>query len=223
MKDETYLFIQDVRDKKNTARSARNKRTHTGKRGGVKLPSDYMTEKEKKKMNGECKSYRLNSPMKWAEFKTMPDDVKIIYIKAIREKYNAPDSQIAKMLGITQAPASVEFRRLGIGAGKTKGRCTAWDKEGFFAWISGVPVPTTDTAEVPQAETPEPEQHEEPVVVPVVEIPPVRTETMKAIPNSGSMTFEGSVEAVMNSIRDLLGGANVHISITWDTLPDIEV
>jgi hypothetical protein len=223
MKDETYMFLQDSREKKNIARSARNKRTHTGKRGGVKLPSDYMTEKEKKQMNGECKSYRLNSPMKWDEFKPMPDDLKIAYIKAIREKYNAPDTQIAKMLGITQAPASVEFRRLGIGAGKTKGRCTAWDKEGFFAWIGGASVPTTNPAEVPQAEKPEPEQHEEPVSVPVVEAKTDSTEKLKAIPVAGSMTFEGSVEAVLNSIRDLLGGANVHISITWATLPDMEV
>lgn len=215
MKDETFMFLQDSREKKNIARSARNKRTHTGKRGGVKLPSDYMTEKEKKKMNGECKSYKLNSPMKWAEFKSMPDDLKIAYIKAIREKYNAPDTQIAKMLGITQPPVSVEFRRLGIGAGKTKGRCTAWDKAGFLAWISGVPVPTTDTAEVPQAETPEPEQHEEPVTAPVVEVKTDSTEKLKAIPKSGSMAFEGSVEAVLNSIRDLLGNETVHISITW--------
>jgi hypothetical protein len=221
MKDETYMFLQDSREKKNIARSAKNKRTHTGKRGGVKLPSDYMTEKEKKQMNGECKSYKLNSPMKWDEFKSMPDDLKIAYIKAIREKYNAPDTQIAKMLGITQAPASVEFRRLGIGAGKTKGRCTALDKEGFFAWIGGASVPTTNPAEVPQAEKPEPEQHEEPVVEPVAEIQTVRV--AKAIPDSGSMTFEGQVEAVLDSIRGLLGGATVHISITWDTLPDMEV
>ena len=41
------------------------------------------------------------------------------------------------------------------------------------------------------------------------------TEKLKAIPKSGSMTFEGSVEAVLNSIRDLLGNETVHISITW--------
>ena len=215
MKDETYMFLQDSREKKNIARSARNKRTHTGKRGGVKLPSDYMTEKEKKKMNGECKSYRLNSPMKWAEFKSMPDDLKIAYIKAIREKYNAPDTYIGQMFGVAQTNVSKEIRRLGIGNGKTRSGRTHWDKAGFLAWISGVPVPTTDTAEVPQAETPEPEQHEEPVTAPVVEVKTDSTEKLKAIPKSGSMTFEGSVEAVLNSIRDLLGNETVHISITW--------
>ena len=170
MKDETYMFLQDSREKKNIARSARNKRTHTGKRGGVKLPSDYMTEKEKKQMNGEVKSYRLNSPMKWDEFKSMPDDVKIIYIKAIREKYNTPDTYIAQMFGAGQTAVSKEIRRLCIGNGKTRSGREKWDKAGFLAWIGGTPVPTTDPVEA--QETPEPEQPEEAVVDPVVEIPP---------------------------------------------------
>lgn len=218
MKDETYLFLQDSREKKNIARSARNKRTHTGKRGGVKLPSDYMTEKEKRKMNGEVKSYRLNSPMKWDEFKSMPDDVKIIYIKAIWERYNAPDTYIAQMFGVYRMTVSREVARLGIKNGKAVRGRQKWDKAGFLAWSGSETVPTTDPVEA--QEMPEPEQHEEPVADPVVEIPPVRIEKLKAIPGSGSMTFEGSVEAVLRSIQDLLGGANVHISITWDTLPD---
>ena len=49
MKDEEYLFRQDSRDKALTARSARHKRTHCGKGGRVKLPSDYMTKKELEK------------------------------------------------------------------------------------------------------------------------------------------------------------------------------
>ena len=174
-------------------------------------------------MNGECKSYRLNQPMKWAEFKSMPDDVKIIYIKAIREKYNAPDTYIAKMLGIGQSMIVKEMRRLGISNGKDRSGRIKWDKAGFLAWIGAAPVSVTDTVEVPMDKTPEPEQHEEPVSDPFIEPQHGCTEIQKAIPNSGSMTFEGSVEAVLNSIRCLLGGATVHISITWDTLPDMEV
>lgn len=222
MKDETYLYIQDVREKSITARSARSRLT--GKRGGVKLPCDYMTEKEKKKMNGECKSYKLNSPMKWAEFKSMPDYLKIAYIKAIRGKYNAPATQIAKMLGVSDCTVSVEFQRLGIHNGKTRRGRIHWDKAGFLAWISGVPVPTTDPVEATKTEINEPEQHEEPVADPVVEMQKTgSTEKPKAIPNTGSMTFEGSVEGILDSIYRLLGGVNVHISITWDTLTDMEV
>lgn len=85
MKDEEFLFHSDCHEKKVTARSARNTRTHNGKRGKVKFPSDYLTKKEIKAMSGEVKSYRLNEPMSWREFKAMPDDIKVTYIKLLRE------------------------------------------------------------------------------------------------------------------------------------------
>ena len=93
MTDEKYSYIQDVKDKKVTARSARNKRTHNGKGGSVKFPSDYMTKKEIKAMSGEVKSYRLNKPMTWQEFKAMPHDVQYGYIKLLKSKYSVPTCQ----------------------------------------------------------------------------------------------------------------------------------
>ena len=104
-------------------------------------------------MNGECKSYRLNEPMSWDEFKSMPDDLKITYIKLLRQKFNVSDSQIANMLGHNIRSFSTEINRLGIGMGQNKrGGCTKWDKEGFFAWWHGVdklptPVPEEPTQE----------------------------------------------------------------------------
>lgn len=62
MTDERFTFIEDCKDKKRTARGAHNKRTHCGKGGAVMFPSDYLTTKEKKAMNGECKAYRMNDP-----------------------------------------------------------------------------------------------------------------------------------------------------------------
>lgn len=41
--DEEYAYRQDCKEKAITARSARYKRTHCGKGGAVKFPSDYMT------------------------------------------------------------------------------------------------------------------------------------------------------------------------------------
>lgn len=45
MNDIEYEFTKDVIEKKITARSARSTRTHNGKRGAVKFPSDYKTKK----------------------------------------------------------------------------------------------------------------------------------------------------------------------------------
>lgn len=86
MTDEKFLFVTDCADKKRTARGVNNKRTHTGKGGKVRFPSDNLTRKELNAMNGEVVSYKLNEPMTWAEFKALPDDIKKTYIKLLREK-----------------------------------------------------------------------------------------------------------------------------------------
>lgn len=142
MRDEEYLFHADVRGKKNIARSARNTRTHCGKSGRVKFPSDYMTKKELNAMNGEVKSYRLNEPMSWKEFKELPDDIKVTYIKLLREKFNCFDSAIAEMMGINKVTFSQEIKRLGLGHGTKHGGNRTWnEKEAFYAWAHGVPAP----------------------------------------------------------------------------------
>lgn len=152
MTDEKYSFVSDVRDKKVTARSARSKRTHNGKGGRVRLPSDNLSKKELQKMNGECKSYRLNEPMAWKEFKSMPDDIRITYIKMLRKKYNTPDQEIANMLGIGRQAFIKEVARLGISKGKKTGGRKSWDKEGFYAWWHGVDMLPTPVPEEPAEE-----------------------------------------------------------------------
>ena len=217
MKDETYLFISDCRDKKNTARSARNKRTHNGKGGRVKFPSDYMTKKELKAMNGEVRSYRLNQPMSWSEFKAMPDDIKVTYIKLLREKYGVPDCRIGEMMGINKITMSKEIKRIGLGHGEKHGGNKTWDKEGWLAWCNGVPTGAAEEViEEPVAEPVE-ETEAEPVIAEKKER---KFAICKAIPNTGNMVFEGKVEDVMNSVNALLGNAYVHISITWDVLDE---
>lgn len=130
------VFLEDVRDKKNISHSASHKRTHCGKGGRVRLPSDKLTKKELEKMNGECEVYRLNQPMKWAEFIAMPKEHQITYIKKLREKYNAPDLRISRMLGISQQNFSQYARKLGIPS--TFRRHDHWNKDGWYLFTQGV-------------------------------------------------------------------------------------
>lgn len=44
------------------------------KRGGCSLPSDTLTEKQRKEKNGQVKSYNITRPMPWYEFEKMPED-----------------------------------------------------------------------------------------------------------------------------------------------------
>lgn len=137
MEDEKYVFFQDVREKKVTGYSARKQRSHCGKGGRVKFPSDYLTKKGVKAMSGECKSYRLNSPMSWHEFRAMPEDLQIAYIKAIKDKYNPTITAIGKMMGVERANLSKYLHSLGFE--KASRGDHPWDKEGFAEWCFGVP------------------------------------------------------------------------------------
>lgn len=213
MKDEKYLYLSDVRDKKVTARSARHKRTHNGKGGSVKLTSDYMTQKEIKAMSGECKSYKLNKPMNWREFKGMPDDIKISYIKLIREKFGATDSAIAKMMMTNPCSFSQEINRLGISNGKHTGGAGKWDKDGFLAWANlATPKPAEEATETV-------EEAAEEVAEVVAEVPVTPVEEGKhCIPTVGDMVFEGHIEDILKTVGMLLKGADVHLNIKWDVM-----
>ena len=232
MRDEEYEFFQDCREKKSTAASAFKRRTHTGKGGRVRFPSDYLSIKEFKKMNGETKSYRLNEPMSWDEFKAMPDDLKVMYLNLLIQKYNPSARDIGTMFGVCGQSVINYGKKIGV-VFPLRNPTTPWDKEGWLAWVNGVPKatkeePETVVAEIVQEtaeEVPAEEPMAEEVIEPVTEIPcghgvdiPVRK---RAIPSVGNMVFEGLAEDVLETVRMLLGGAKVHISITWDVLDEV--
>jgi hypothetical protein len=161
-------------------------------------------------MNGEVETYRLNDPMSWNVFKSIPDDIKVIYIKLLREKYNPFVGAIADMMGVNKVTFSQEIKRLGLGHGSKHGGNRAWpEKEAFYAWAAGAP---TAIEETPDEEPVEVTEAFEPEPCPVCE------EKKKAIPNNGTMTFEGSTESILETLAVLLGGADVHIRVTWDVL-----
>lgn len=132
MTDEKYVFVTDVAEKKRTARGAFNKRIHNGKRGGVKFPSDYLTKKERNKMNGEVKIYKINEPITYKEFKSYPDDIKIEYIQNLRKKFDVPDTAISEMFGLSAHAIGNVCKKLGIQSGQ-RGKRKA-DYEGFEKW-----------------------------------------------------------------------------------------
>lgn len=100
MSDEKYEYTQDLKEKRSTARSARNRRGHCGKGGRVILPSDRLTAKQLAAKNGKCVTYHLGSPMSWEEFISMPDDLQSMYISSLRKKFNVPDEELAAAMDV---------------------------------------------------------------------------------------------------------------------------
>ena len=145
-------------------------------------------------MSGETRTYRLNDPMKWAEFKKMPDDIKITYLKLLRERYNVTFTKIGEMLGVSSYAINNTARRLGISEGK--GRRAAFDAAGWERFINGEKAPAEET----------------PAPITPGEI------VKKAIPLSGQLQYKGNPAAVFAAALEIIGGAEVDICITWQPI-----
>ena len=153
MTDEKYVFVTDVAEKKRIARGAFNKRTHNGKRGGVKFPSDYLTTKERNKMNGEVKSYKINQPITYAEFKRYPDDLKKQYVQKLRDMFDVSDTDIAAMMGVNVKTLTACLAKIGARGGR-RGKRKAdyvafenWKRDNGGAQSECIQLPTDSVIE----------------------------------------------------------------------------
>lgn len=113
-------FFEDTKEKSITAKSARNRRGRNGRSGPVKMPSDYLTDKQRRSMDGECKTYRLGAPMNWEEFMTMPDDLKVMYIKKLRKEYFVPDDILSSSMCVELDTFERTIKSLGLSPRKNE-------------------------------------------------------------------------------------------------------
>ena len=72
-------------------------------------------------MNGDVKSYNLNKPMTWKEFRSMPQDLQIMYIKKLRNEFGVPDSVLGKAMGVCRSSFSKAMKDLKLSLGKSAG------------------------------------------------------------------------------------------------------
>ena len=71
-------YKQDLIEKTVTARSARS---HANWGGGVRMPSDSLSRKERQGLNGEVTTYNIGKPMTWEEYNALPEDIQTMYRK----------------------------------------------------------------------------------------------------------------------------------------------
>ena len=235
MNDYEWDFVKDSMDKKNVARSARSTRTHCGKGGAVKFPSDYLTKKELKAMSGEVIKYAsLKKPMSWNEFKELPDDLKKEYISYIRAQFGTPDKYIAEMMGISQYTLCIYFKDLKLGQGSASGGSNRkWKREEFLAWSSGADL-EAEVAPVPK-EVIEPEEIPTELPVETVEEPEIPAESSSlsdteaqcsscekvcAIPADGRLSFDCNADDALNTLRLLLRNNKVVLTVSWTVVED---
>jgi hypothetical protein len=236
MDDVQYELMQDTKEKKVTARSARHTRTHCGKGGAVKFPSDYLTKKEIKAMSGECIKYAsLKKPMSFEEFKALPKDLMKQYITYIREQFNAPDQHIATMLGVSAGRLGLYIRDCGASKGMGAG-AKKWKRDEFYAWASGAdleapvapvvdegtPVDVGDVNDVvlsneDAASLSLSDKENKDTINNTPNLPVICVaNSIPVIPKAGSMSFENNdVDDILQTLHSLLSGVRVNCTITW--------
>lgn len=135
MTDEAFELMMENREKKSIGISARNKKASGGGRVSVKMPSDYLTESQRNKLNGELKVYRCGTPIPWDEFSSYPIDIRKIYISNLRKKFHAPDEAIRKLFSVDDDTFKKCLDEL-----QFKESCRReWEEDKWYAWVSGVP------------------------------------------------------------------------------------
>ena len=239
LSDEQWAMIEDSIEKKNIARSSRSKRTHCGKRGGVKFPSDFMSKKELKAMNGEVKSYKMHDPMSWKEFLALPDDLKREYVKYIRERFKATDTALADAFGVSLSHFCKLNKKLGLSSGRSHSAIgKRWykseERQVFEKWWYGDKyedlTETTGSYEETNGErssdsTNVDEKHTEyHDVGDYLDFGKLMTRhnvcNPDVSPTSGNLSFDCEADSAFELVKNFLGSKKVHLYIEWTVKED---
>lgn len=204
-------FDFEVKSKKELARSAKYK-VNGSKSKKCTLATDYMTQAQIKRMNGDTVSFNINRPMTLKEFKKIPPAAGKEYILRLVDIYGCNYTTIAKMFGcgratcsrlLSSAPYEITFSR---GSAMTREKRKQW---GLFLAGEFFHVEEESEAEAaPESAAPPDEpmdrtDEEEPDQM----IADSETEPRNMKMDRFSLCFSGrlSVEAIANSLRLMLG------------------
>ena len=183
------------------------------------MPSDYMTKKERDKMNGEVQSYNLNCPMKWAQFKQMPDDIKREYLSSIMSKYNPQQAALAEMFGISRNMVCNMFRELGIPFRGNVSAVRTGRNDAFWIWVNSANEVMQDVSEEPSL-APEIATPIEQVMEPAEK--PNKPPMGAGIPINGVLEFSNTTaQDAFNAAYALLTTVELQkLVITWEAAND---
>ena len=145
-------FDFDVMTKKRIARGASARKCGSKSRRCT-LPSDYLTDAQKKARNGKLSTYNLSKPMTYEQFKLMPRDLQREYLLKLRNDMHASSRVIAQMFGCSYETVRVVIRDLGINTGGKKIYMNLDQLLRWNNWLSGDAANTPVAVTEPETET----------------------------------------------------------------------
>lgn len=128
MTDEQFVYNQDIKERKSMRTGAFHKKNGS-KSKKCSMPSDYLTRKEKKKLNSECVSVSMDKPMtNFNQFRSLSISTQQQYLQNLVNKYGARKSDFPVMFGVsyTTFMKHVDGQNLNVDFGK--GRKKSMDK-----------------------------------------------------------------------------------------------
>lgn len=144
-------FDFDIMQKKRIARGAAARKRGSKSRKCT-LPSDYLTDAQKKARNGKLSTYNLSKPMTYEQFKLMPRDLQREYLLKLRNDMHASARVIALMFGCSDETVRVAIRDLGISAGGKKMVMSRDQLARWYNWLSGDAANTPVSVDEPEAD-----------------------------------------------------------------------
>lgn len=210
-------FDFDVMTKKRIARGAAARKCGSKSRRCT-LPSDYLTDAQKKARNGKMSTYNLSKPMTYEQFKLMPRDLQREYLLKLRNDMHASTRVIAQMFGCSYETVRVVIRDLGINTGGKKIYMNLDQLMRWNNWLSG------DAANTPVAVT-EPETETE-AEAETISVAAEETEDASAPVNNDASTEEMKCAALLGGKLNLRGTASEILSrlaIVFDAESDAQM
>lgn len=210
-------FDFDVMTKKRIARGAAARKCGSKSRRCT-LPSDYLTDAQKKARNGKLSTYNLSKPMTYEQFKLMPRDLQREYLLKLRNDMHASARVIAQMFGCSYETVRVVIRDLGINTGGKKMYMNLDQLLRWNNWLSG------DAANTPVAVT-EPETETE-TEAETISAAAEETEDASTPVNNDASTEEIKCAALLGGKLNLRGTASEILSrlaIVFDTESDAQM
>lgn len=101
------------------------------------LPSDHLTAAQKRKLNGEVKTFNIKKPMQWAEFKSMSGNLQYDYLKFLITECEGRGIDIAAMFGCTNKTFSRYKREHFPSLGDERGGVKTTVSPKWTAFING--------------------------------------------------------------------------------------
>lgn len=118
MTDEEFVLRQEIRERKAMGRGAYHKKSGS-KSKYCSLPSDHLTNAEKKRRNGKVKTYNISRVItNYDDFKKLPPDLMQTYISNCRERFGAMGCDVAASMDVKRRTFATFIANRNIGLGK---------------------------------------------------------------------------------------------------------